>query len=101
MRNAPGALPLYSFRYIGEDTSYVGVMAQDVLAVDPGAVSTGGGGFMRVDYARLGLRMIKLADWHGNVDDVRIRRAPMGPPPASDRRLKTDVVALGVRIAIG
>ncbi len=100
-----GALPLYSFRYRGKEESYVGVMAQDVLAVDPGAVITGDDGFMRVDYARLGIRMIQLAEWHGSADDVRLRRAPMGPPspppPAeSDMRLKADIVALGVMVQI-
>ena len=34
-------LPLYAFRYIGNDDQYEGVMAQDVLKVMPSAVSVG------------------------------------------------------------
>jgi hypothetical protein len=34
-------LPLYTFRYIGDDGHYEGVMAQDVLKVMPEAVSVG------------------------------------------------------------
>jgi hypothetical protein len=50
--------------------------------------------------------MIPLAEWHGSADDVRLRRAPMGPPspppppPVSDMRLKVDIVALGVMVQI-
>jgi hypothetical protein len=38
-------LPLYSFRYIGKDDHYEGVMAQDVLEVMPSAVSVGEDGY--------------------------------------------------------
>ena len=56
-------IPLYRFRYIGRDEVHVGVMAQDVLPVIPEAVTTDASGFMRVDYARLGTRMMTLAEW--------------------------------------
>ncbi len=49
-------LPLYRFRYIGDDQVHVGVMAQEVRKVDPAAVTIGADGFLRVDYRRLGLR---------------------------------------------
>jgi Chaperone of endosialidase len=50
-------LNLYSFRYIGEDHEFHGVMAQEVLADERnrGAVEVGADGYYRVDYARLGL----------------------------------------------
>jgi hypothetical protein len=56
-------IPLYRFRYIGRDEVHVGVMAQDVRTVVPEAVITDASGFMRVDYARLGTRMMTFAEW--------------------------------------
>jgi hypothetical protein len=53
-------LPLYSFSYIGKSEVYAGVMAQDVLNVMPEAVLTDPSGYYRVDYAKLGLRMLRL-----------------------------------------
>lgn len=54
---AANGLPLYHFRYIGLPQVYEGVMAQDVLAHDPGAVFPLPGGYLGVDYGRLGLEM--------------------------------------------
>ena len=54
------SLPLYTFRYIGKDDLYEGVMAQDVLKVMPAAVITGEDGYYRVDYAMLGIEMRHL-----------------------------------------
>jgi hypothetical protein len=48
-------LPLYTFKYIGEDGVYEGVMAQDVLSVMPDAVSVADDGYYRVHYDRLGI----------------------------------------------
>jgi endosialidase-like protein len=50
-------LSLYSFRYIGEDREFRGVMAQELLADEGhrGAVEVGADGYYRVHYARLGL----------------------------------------------
>jgi len=50
-------LPLYTFRYIGEDGHYEGVMAQDVLKVMPEAVSVGEDGYYRVNQAMLGIEL--------------------------------------------
>lgn len=50
-------LTVYNFRYLGSPTVFRGVMAQDVLAVMPNAVSTDILGFLRVNYAMLGMRM--------------------------------------------
>jgi hypothetical protein len=54
-------LPLYRFRYKGQEGVYSGVMAQDVLNVMPSAVSVGADGFYRVNYAMLGISMERLA----------------------------------------
>jgi len=56
-------LTLYRFRYLRSEALFVGVMAQEVLAVDPLAVITGEDGFFRVDYRRLGLRMMTWDEW--------------------------------------
>jgi endosialidase-like protein len=53
-------LPLYTFRYIGKDGQYEGVMAQDVLKVMPKAVSVGEDGYYRVNYDMLGIKMRRL-----------------------------------------
>ncbi len=53
-------LPLYTFRYIGKDGQYEGVMAQDVLKVMPVAVSVGEDGYYRVNYDMLGIEMRRL-----------------------------------------
>jgi hypothetical protein len=53
-------LPLYTFRYIGKDGQYEGVMAQDVLKVMPKAVSVGEDGYYRVNYGMLGIEMRRL-----------------------------------------
>jgi len=41
-------------------------MAQDILATHPAAVTTDDGGYYLVDYAMLGLCMMKLDDWRVN-----------------------------------
>ena len=55
---------LYRFRYKGGDgTAYVGVMAQEVQTVMPGAVSRGRNGYLQVDYDRLGLKFMTWDAW--------------------------------------
>ena len=54
---------LYRFRYLWSDTLHVGVMAQEVAATRPDAVQQGADGYLRVDYARLGLRMRTWDEW--------------------------------------
>lgn len=54
---AANGLPLYEFRYLGGDTRYRGVMAQDVLRHTPEAVVTKPNGYMAVRYDMLGLEM--------------------------------------------
>lgn len=91
-------LPLYSFKYLDEDTEYVGVMAQDVLKVRPDAVTTGEDGFYRVNYARLGLRMVTRTEWDRSQAAVFAAPGRSPEPPAdndSDVRLKQDIRPLG------
>jgi hypothetical protein len=52
-------LPLYHFRYKTGTERFQGVMAQDVLDVMPGAVVMGEGGYYRVKYGELGIRMTR------------------------------------------
>lgn len=55
-------LGLYRFRYFGDDTAYVGVMAQEVQKVVPGR-SRDAQGFLRVSYERLGLIFQTYDEW--------------------------------------
>lgn len=45
---------LYRFRYLWDDTFYVGVMAQEVERILPNAVVHGPDGYLRVRYDLLG-----------------------------------------------
>ena len=56
-------LGLYRYRYLWDDTIYVGVMAQEVAQVVPQAVLLGWDGYLRVDYSQLGLRMQTWEKW--------------------------------------
>jgi len=56
-------LGLYRYRYLWSDTLYVGVMAQEVMAVVPDAVVHGADGYLRVDYGRLGTRLQTWDEW--------------------------------------
>ena len=58
---AANGLALYRFKYLWSGQVYVGVMAQDVLAVRPDAVLAGGDGYLMVDYAKLG---VPFETWH-------------------------------------
>ena len=60
---SPNGLNLYRYRYLWSNTSYVGVMAQDVAAFDREAVMRGADGYLRVDYPRLGLRLQTWDEW--------------------------------------
>jgi hypothetical protein len=62
----PSGLHLYRFRYRWSDQEYVGVMAQEVRRVRPDAVSVGADGYLRVNYSRLGLRLVTWSEWVRN-----------------------------------
>jgi hypothetical protein len=46
-------LPIYTFRYLGDDTARMGVMAQEALRTKPKAVTVTASGFLAVDYGQL------------------------------------------------
>ena len=56
---------LYRYRYLWSDTVYVGVMAQEVAEIVPDAVRLASDGYFRVDYGRLGLRLLTWDRWMG------------------------------------
>lgn len=59
---------LYRFRYQHDDAQicYVGVMAQEVLKVNPEAVVTRADGYFAVDYDRLGLPLKTYDQWQSS-----------------------------------
>jgi polysaccharide export outer membrane protein len=59
----PNGIGLYRYRYVWSDQVYVGVMAQEVARISPGAVVHGTDGFLRVNYARLGMRLLTWDEW--------------------------------------
>ena len=59
----PSGIGLYRYRYRWSDQVYVGVMAQEVVRIVPDAVMQGPDGFLRVNYARLGLRLLTWDEW--------------------------------------
>ena len=58
-------LSLYRYRYLWSETEYVGVMAQEVASVEPDAVHRGADGWLRVDYSKLGTRLMTWDEWRG------------------------------------
>jgi hypothetical protein len=56
-------LGFYRFSYNGSDRAYVGVMAQEVQAVTPEAVTHGRDGLLRVRYEMLGLPFQTYKQW--------------------------------------
>lgn len=56
-------LGFYRFAYTGSTKAYVGVMAQEVQQVAPGAVVRGSDGYLRVHYDRLGLTFQSYERW--------------------------------------
>jgi outer membrane immunogenic protein len=54
-------LGLYRYRYLWSDTVYVGVMAQEVALIRPDAIVRDSlDDYLRVDYSRLGLKLMRL-----------------------------------------
>jgi hypothetical protein len=54
---------LYRYRYLWSDTTYVGVMAHEVAEIVPEAVLRDADGYLSVNYARLGLRLLTWDEW--------------------------------------
>jgi len=56
-------LGYYRFSYVGSNKVYVGVIAQEVQAVMPDAVTRGVDGYLRVYYDKLGFKFRSYHDW--------------------------------------
>ncbi len=56
-------IKIYRYRYRWSATTYAGVVAQEVAAVVPEAVSQDGDGYFLVDYRKLGLQLRTYDDW--------------------------------------
>ncbi len=57
-------LGLYRYRYLWSDTVYVGVMAQEVALIRPDAIVRDAlDDYLKVDYGRLGMKLITLPEW--------------------------------------
>jgi hypothetical protein len=56
-------LGLYRYRYLWSDAEFVGVMAQEVALVQPKAVVHGLDGYLRVNYALLGIPFLTINEW--------------------------------------
>ena len=68
-------MKIYSFQYLWSNETFVGVMAQDLLAHSEwkDAVSIRTDGFYAVDYSKLGLRMTTLDLWNETgMDSVKV-----------------------------
>lgn len=48
-----GGVPVYTFRYKGDDMVHMGVMAQDLVDTQPDAVGVHPSGFLMVDYSKV------------------------------------------------
>jgi hypothetical protein len=60
-------LGLYRYRYLWSDTVYVGVMAQEVALLHPDAIVRDAlDAYLRIDYGRLGLRLMTFQEWEAN-----------------------------------
>ena len=57
---SPSGLPIYTYRYLGLAPLYEGVMAQDLLALRPDAVTEHPLGLLTVDYSRLDVDFRRL-----------------------------------------
>lgn len=60
---SPSGLTIYRFRYVWGGPVYVGVMAQDLLETHPDAVIRTDSGYFMVDYDRIDVKMMMLADY--------------------------------------
>jgi hypothetical protein len=59
-------LGFYRFAYNGSNKSYVGVLAQEVLAIMPQAVVRDRDGYLSVLYDKLGVKFQSYQQWIGS-----------------------------------
>ncbi len=76
-------LGLYRYRYTWSDQLYVGVMAQEVAAVRPDAVAQGPDGYLRVDYAALGLQLQTWEQWAASNGEPSRAKETASPVPGA------------------
>ncbi len=81
-------LGFYRFTYNGGHTPYVGVMAQEVLAVMPSAVTRAPDGYYRVFYDKLGVPFETYKNWLE--DGARLPAAPPISRPEGAQRTASD-----------
>ena len=67
-------LGYYRFSYLGSDKAYVGVIAQEVQAVMPDAVTRGSDGYLRVYYDKLGIKFGSYREWLKDGAQIPMRR---------------------------
>jgi hypothetical protein len=65
-------LGLYRFAYNGSTKPYVGVIAQEVQAVRPDAVTRGADGYLRVHYEKLGVQFQSYEQWRATGAAIRV-----------------------------
>ena len=66
-------LGVYRYRYLWSDAVYVGVMAQEVALIHREAVARGVlDNYLRVDYGRLGLKLMTEAEWDARSKGERL-----------------------------
>jgi hypothetical protein len=65
-------LSIYQFRYIWGGPAFVGVMAQDLLETHPEAVILTESGYYMVDYDRIDVKMMTLAEYKTSVLRVAV-----------------------------
>ena len=54
---SPSGIPMYEFNYVGDENRYSGTMAQDIIGINPDAVSTHESGYYMVDYNSIDINM--------------------------------------------
>ena len=63
LTTSANGLGVYRYRYLWSDITYVGVLAQEVQAIAPHAVTRGADGWFRVNYDCLGMKLMRWDEW--------------------------------------
>ncbi len=85
-------LDVYTFRYKGDPVVQMGVMAQEVLAVHPDAV-TERNGYLAVDYSRIGIRPIDGGQFEAWFGAMAAAQRPYAKPSLVARERLSQVSA--------
>ena len=80
----------YRFSYLGSDKAFVGVLAQEVETVMPGAVMRGSDGYLQVDYGQVGVKFQSYDRW--------IRSGGHVPQGLQPRRDEMNELRVGSRV---